>query len=99
MMTDINPNLVTLPSMDIKRSIAFCRGMGFIMIVESPHYARFECPDGDATLSHERVDSRPAASGFTVYFESPNLDGFAEDEQIQEWIGLCEAITGALPAK
>ena len=25
--------------------------------------------------------------------------GFAEDDQIKEWIGLCEAFTGSLPPK
>jgi len=31
-----------------------------------------------------------------VYVESA---GFAEDEQIQEWVRLCEAFTGSLPPK
>jgi len=26
-------------------------------------------------------------------------DGFAEDSDLAEWIGLCEAFTGSLPAK
>jgi len=68
-------NQVTLPSTNIERSIAFYKGMGFTLIVESPHYARFECPDGDATFSFHIVDSEPARSDFTVYFESQDLDG------------------------
>jgi catechol 2,3-dioxygenase-like lactoylglutathione lyase family enzyme len=73
-MPDVNLNQVTFPSTNIERSIAFYRGMGFTLIVESPHYARFECPDGDATFSCHIVDAEPAASEFTVYFESDNLD-------------------------
>ena len=32
-------------------STAFYRAMGFIQIVDTDHYARFECPEGDATFS------------------------------------------------
>ena len=57
----MNLNQVTLPSSDIPRSIAFYRGMGFTCIVESPHYARSECPEGEATFSvHLITDTNDA---------------------------------------
>ena len=40
MVSDMNLNQVTLPSTNIEQSIAFYRGMGFTLIVESPHHAR-----------------------------------------------------------
>jgi catechol 2,3-dioxygenase-like lactoylglutathione lyase family enzyme len=70
----MNLNQVTLPSQDIIRSIAFYQGMGFTLIVESPHYARFECPDGDSTFSLHLVDEINNNSNVVIYFESDELD-------------------------
>jgi catechol 2,3-dioxygenase-like lactoylglutathione lyase family enzyme len=48
---------VTIPSIDVKRSIEFYKRLGLIQIVESlPDYARFVCPDGDSTFSIHRVE-------------------------------------------
>ncbi|CAN5799460.1 hypothetical protein BH23CYA1_BH23CYA1_14980 [soil metagenome] len=70
----MNLNQVTLPSTDIRRSVAFCRGMGFRLIVESEDYARFECPAGESTFSvHKLVDIKPG-SDTIIYFESDELD-------------------------
>ncbi|PWW40326.1 glyoxalase/bleomycin resistance protein/dioxygenase superfamily protein [Idiomarina loihiensis] len=67
----MNLNQVTMPSHDIDAAKAFYQGMGFILIVDTPHYLRFECPIGDATFSVSRVDSLAAADsrGVVVYFE------------------------------
>jgi catechol 2,3-dioxygenase-like lactoylglutathione lyase family enzyme len=71
----MNLNQVTLPSADVRRSVEFYVRMGLIQIVEDlPHYARFECPDGDATLSVEKVDRLPGSPGAVVYFECENFD-------------------------
>jgi catechol 2,3-dioxygenase-like lactoylglutathione lyase family enzyme len=67
-------NQITLPALDVAASVAFFRGMGFIQIVNSPHYARFECPAGDATFSIHAVDDVPEHSGVVVYFECEQLD-------------------------
>ena len=67
-------NQVTLPALDIGKSVEYYKRMGFLQIVDSPHYARFECPDGDATFSVHAVDSVSAGSGVTVYFEHEALD-------------------------
>ena len=83
----MNLNQVTLPARDLAASAAFYRRMGFLQIVDSPHYARFECPEGTATFSlhameHAAVPEAPGEAaarhhgerGFTVYFEHETLD-------------------------
>ena len=70
----MNLNQVTLPAVDIDASVAFYRGMGFTLIVLSPHYARFECPEGDATFSVHLSVEPSGASGVVVYFECSDLD-------------------------
>ena len=70
----MNLNQVTLPAVDIGVSAAFYCGMGFTQIVDSPHYARFECPDGDVTFSVHHVDAVVPDSGVVVYFECADLD-------------------------
>ena len=67
-------NQVTLPATDIAASVAFYRLMGFELIVDSPHYARFKSTVGDATFSVHKVDVKPATSGTVVYFECAELD-------------------------
>ena len=72
-------NQVTLPATDLQASIAFYTRMGFRQIVDSAHYARFECPDGDATFSLQAVDVRPAPTQVTVYFEHDDVDALCEE--------------------
>ncbi|ANM29187.1 hypothetical protein ABI59_05630 [Acidobacteria bacterium Mor1] len=75
----MNLNQVTLPSIDIEASKIFYREMGFTLIVDSPHYARFECPEGEATFSVHIVDEVPADTGVVIYFESDRLDARVEE--------------------
>lgn len=75
----MNLNQVTLPALDVAASVAFYRGMGFMQIVDSAHYARFECPEGDATFSVHAVESAPPDSGVVVYFECEALDEQVRD--------------------
>ena len=71
----MNLNQVTLPAIDVARSIAFYEAMGFTLIVSSPpRYARFECPEGEATFSLHQVDGVVADTGVVVYFECADLD-------------------------
>lgn len=56
-------------------SLAFYERMGFKLIVSSPRYARFECPQGDSTFSIHQVDQRSGDTGVVVYFECDDLDG------------------------
>lgn len=70
----MNLNQVTLPALDIPRSVAFYQQLGLTLIVSSPHYARFECPDGDATFSVHVADTVRQPTGCVVYFECADLD-------------------------
>jgi catechol 2,3-dioxygenase-like lactoylglutathione lyase family enzyme len=68
-------NQVTVPALDIARSIAFYQTLGLRLIVRDAHYARFELPDGEATFSlHLTDDAKGATNGASVYFECDNLD-------------------------
>lgn len=75
----MNLNQVTLPAVDLAASVAFYGTLGFRLIVDTPHYARFECPDGGATFSLHKVDAMPADSGILVYFEHEALDELVAD--------------------
>lgn len=71
----MNLNQVTVPSLNLEKSIAFYKLLGLTQIVHSPpRYARFVCPDGDATLSIHLVDEVPSGSGVVIYFECSDLD-------------------------
>lgn len=71
-------NQVTVTVSDVEAGIAFYRALGLKLIVESPHYARFECPEGESTFSIHVGEPSTAAST-VVYFESENLDATVED--------------------
>ena len=66
-------NQVTLPAVDVAVSVAFYRAMGFEIIVDTPHYARFKATAGDATFSLHAVEALPAPSKTIVYFECSAL--------------------------
>lgn len=91
-------NQVTVPALDVEVSVAFYRGLGLRLIVSAlPRYARFECPDGDATFSLHQVQQPPAGPGATVYFECESLDNkvselkalgyqFTQDPKDEPWL-------------
>ncbi len=71
----LNLNQVTVPSLNVAVSISFYKKLGLNLIVESlPHYARFECVEGDATFSIHQVEELPKGDGVYVYFETNQLD-------------------------
>ncbi|MEW7291920.1 VOC family protein [Aquimarina sp. 2304DJ70-9] len=71
----MNLNQVTVPSINVEKSISFYKKLGLNLIVESlPHYARFECVEGDATFSIHQVEELPKGDGVYVYFETKQLD-------------------------
>ena len=73
----MNLNQVTVPSLDLEQSIPFYEKLGLELIVRSlPHYARFVCPDGNATFSLHQVAQLPAGEGVWVYFECDELDAY-----------------------
>jgi len=67
-------NQVTLPALDITLSAEFYQRLGLVLIVDTPHYVRLMCPDGQATLSLERVDVLPEHTAIVIYFELDDLD-------------------------
>ena len=67
-------NQVTVAVTDIERAVTFYRLLGLELIVHSPHYARFVCPDGGSTFSVHLSDV-VVPSSTVVYFECDDLDG------------------------
>lgn len=78
----MNLNQVTIPSLNVQRSIDFYQLLGLRLIVHThERYARFECPEGEATFSVHLVDALPTGPGVVVYFECDQLD--AEVQRLQ----------------
>ncbi|NNE02557.1 MAG: VOC family protein, partial [Eudoraea sp.] len=76
----MNLNQITIPSLNVEASISFYKKIGLQLIVQAlPNYARFECPDGDATFSIHEVAGLPSGPGVIVYFECADLDTCVED--------------------
>jgi catechol 2,3-dioxygenase-like lactoylglutathione lyase family enzyme len=68
-------NHITLTVTDFERSKAFYGALGLTQIVDSPpRYARFQFPDGDATLSVEVTEETGPPSGSEIFFECEALD-------------------------
>ncbi|CAM3629140.1 MULTISPECIES: VOC family protein [Pseudoalteromonas] len=74
-------NQVTLPVDNMDAACQFYRTLGFTQIVDTPHYARFECPEGNATFSLS-LETPPINNGAVIYFEH---------EQLDEWVTELEA--------
>ncbi|WP_289028963.1 VOC family protein [uncultured Paraglaciecola sp.] len=72
----MNLNQVTLPVADMPKAVSFYKTLGFNQIVDTPHYARFECPEGEATFS--LVLEKGAEHGAVIYFEHQALDAWVE---------------------
>lgn len=75
----MNLNQITVPSLDLTKSVPFYEKLGLNLIVRAlPHYARFECPDGNATFSIHQTDTLPKGEGIYVYFECEHLDQYVD---------------------
>lgn len=80
----MNLNQVTVPSLNLEVSVPFYQTLGLRLIVLSlPHYASFECPDGNSTFSLHQVNELPTGEGTWVYFECENLDERVHELQNQ----------------
>ncbi|MBD1583987.1 VOC family protein [Pseudoalteromonas sp. S16_S37] len=75
----MNLNQVTLPVHNMQQCTHFYRVLGFLQIVDTEHYARFECPNG-ATFSLS-LNENPQQHGVTIYFEHEQLDEWVEQLQ------------------
>jgi catechol 2,3-dioxygenase-like lactoylglutathione lyase family enzyme len=63
-------NHVTAAATDLDASIAFYQLLGLKLIVKSPHYARFELPQGETTFSlHITNGQIPREHAPQLYFE------------------------------
>ena len=71
----MNLNQVTIPVLDLERSIAFYQTLGLQLIAlhSNDHYARFVCPDGSTTFSLHVVTELPSGEGIWIYFEVENV--------------------------
>jgi catechol 2,3-dioxygenase-like lactoylglutathione lyase family enzyme len=95
-------NQVTAPASDLDASIAFYQLLGLKLIVKSPHYARFELPEGEATFSLHLAEGAIArANTPQIYFECADVDAeaarlkaagvaFEQAPAMQSWL-WCEA--------
>ena len=73
----MNLNQITVPAVNIEKSIEFYEKLGLTLIVKSlPSYARFECTQGDTTFSLHHVDNRQKTEGIWIYFEVQDLDEY-----------------------
>lgn len=76
----MNLNQVTVSVADVEESIVFYEKLGLRLIVKAlPHYARFECNQGDSTFSLHQVNKPAEASGTWIYFEVRELDNFVNE--------------------
>ena len=72
----MNLNQVTLPVREMPTATAFYRKLGFLQIVDSPHYARFECPNG---ISFSLIlESATFDNTAVIYFEQQGLDEWVD---------------------
>ena len=94
----MNLNQITVPSLDLSKSIPFYENLGLKLIVKSlPNYARFECPEGNSTFSIHKTEKLPEGEGVFIYFECEHLDeqvkklkekGITFDQEVtdQSWL-------------
>lgn len=74
----MNLNQITLPVNDMNLASAFYRKLGFTQIVDTPHYARFECPTGNASFSLS-LERENFSNGAVIYFEHEALDEWVQE--------------------
>jgi catechol-2,3-dioxygenase len=79
----MNLNQVTLLIRDMEVSTDFYRRVWFLHIVDTPHYARFACPDNGATFSLSLEVDLPENNqhGAVIYFEHQELDEWVTEIQ------------------
>tara|TARA_Y100000034_G_C6834127_1_gene376781 strand:+ start:754 stop:1131 length:378 start_codon:yes stop_codon:yes gene_type:complete len=78
----VNLNQVTLPVKNMPMAVEFYQTLGFKLIVDTPHYARFMCPEGEATFSLS-LEEYGFNNGTTIYFEHEQLDEWVAELQVK----------------
>jgi len=92
----MNLNQITLPVRNMPKATDFYRRLGFLQIVDTPHYARFESQDGDATFSLD-LNTSDQDNPSVIYFEHEALDElvkelktrgfvFAQEPKDMDWL-------------
>ena len=91
-------NQVTLLVSDVERSLKFYKALGLKLIVDaSPRYLRFECPQGNSTLSVHHTDETIHSGAITLYFEQDDLEekvcelkekgiSFTSEPELKRWL-------------
>lgn len=74
----VNLNQVTLPVKVMDEATMFYLKLGFTQIVDTPHYARFECPEGNSTFSLV-LETGSFSNSAVIYFEHEKLDQWVAD--------------------
>jgi len=74
----VNLNQITLPVKHMDEATAFYLTLGFTQIVDTPHYARFECPEGNSTFSLS-LEASDFTNSAVIYFEHEALDQWISD--------------------
>jgi len=75
----MNLNQITIPVVDVEKSIGFYETLGLKLIVKDlPTYARFVCPEGNSTFSLHQVKNLPKGEGIWIYFEVKNLSDYIQ---------------------
>ena len=72
----MNLNQVTMPVINMREAVSFYLTLGFELVVDTEHYARFACLQGNATFS--LALAQEGGAGTVVYFEEENLDAWVE---------------------
>lgn len=71
----MNLNQVTIPVLNVDKSIEFYKLLGLKLIVHThERYARFECGPGGSTFSLHKVEKIGNGEKAVVYFETENVD-------------------------
>ena len=75
----MNLNQATIYCSKTVETAEFLKKLGLVLIVDSlPRYARFECPDGESTLSLQHDENAVVSNNIVLYFECADLDGEVE---------------------
>lgn len=63
-------------------AVSFYQQLGFRLIVDTPHYARFECPEGNSSFSLS-LEKKEFHNGAVIYFESQNLEQWVSELKLK----------------
>jgi len=89
-------NQITVPVADVARAKAFYLRLGFTLLVDSDHYARFEVPSGGGTFSISHSADHDAASatrnGAHIYFEFETAQALDAEVRALEAKGVVFAL-------